>query len=202
MSDGPAYTRLAVDERRRRLLELGSELFTRHAYDELSMAKIAKEAGISKALLYHYFPSKEAYFVATLEEKANELQQRTIPNPELPPFEQLSGSLDEYLRWIEENAGSYDKMIRNAGAAPEVRALLDRVRTETAQRILQGLSPGKAPSPLLRTAIRGWLGFLDGACLDWVNHDDVDRETLHGLLLSTLVASVLAVGEDAQPPGG
>jgi AcrR family transcriptional regulator len=199
MADGPAYTRLAVDERRRRLLDLGTDLFTRHAYDELSMAKIAKAAGISKALLYHYFPSKEAYFVATLEEKANELQQRTVPNPELPPFEQLSASLDEYLKWIEENAGSYDKMIRNAGAAPEVRALLDRVRTETAHRILEGLSPDGPPSPLLRTAIRGWLGFLDGACLDWVNHDDVDRETVHGLLLSTLVASVLAVGED-QPP--
>ena len=85
-------------------------------------------------------------------------------------------------------------MIRNAGAAPEVRALLDRVRTTTAQRILEGLSPGGPPSPLLRTAIRGWLGFLDGACLDWVNHGDVDRETLHGLLLSTLIASVLAVG--------
>ena len=56
------------------------------------MAKIAKEAGISKALLYHYFPSKEAYFVATLEEKANELQQRTMPDPELPPFEQLAAS--------------------------------------------------------------------------------------------------------------
>lgn len=196
MSDGPAYTRLAVDERRRRLLELGSELFTHHAYDELSMAKIAKEAGISKALLYHYFPSKEAYFVATLEEKANELQQRTIPDPALPPFEQLSASLDEYLKWVEENAGAYDKMIRNAGAAPEVRALLDRVRSQTANRILVGLSPDGPPSPLLRTAIRGWLGFLDGACLDWVNHDDVDRETLHGLLVSTLVASVLALSED------
>ena len=98
MSDGPAYTRLAVDERRRRLLELGADLFTRHAYDELSMAKIAKAAGISKALLYHYFPSKEAYFVATLEEKANELQQRTIPDPDLPPFEQLAACLDEYLK--------------------------------------------------------------------------------------------------------
>jgi len=196
MSDGPAYTRLAVDERRRRLLELGSDLFTRHSYDELSMAKIAREAGISKALLYHYFPSKEAYFVATLEEKANELQQRTIPDPALPPFEQLSASLDEYLRWIEENAGAYDKMIRNAGAAPEVRALLDRVRSQTANRILVGLSPDGPPSPLLRTAIRGWLGFLDGACLDWVNHDDVDRETMHGLLVSTLVASVLALSEE------
>ena len=72
---GPAYTRLDVDERRRRLLDLGADLFTRFAYDELSMARIAKEAGISKALLYHYFPSKEAYFVATLEEKAAELQR-------------------------------------------------------------------------------------------------------------------------------
>jgi AcrR family transcriptional regulator len=196
MADGPAYQRLDVDERRRRLLELGADLFTQQGYDELSMAKIAREAGISKALLYHYFPSKEAYFVATLEEKANELQRRTVPDPALPPFEQLSASLDEYLKWVEENAGAYDKMIRNAGAAPEVRALLDRVRTQTANRILTGLSPDGPPSPLLRTAIRGWLGFLDGACLDWVNHDDVDRETLHGLLVSTLVASVLALGED------
>ncbi len=76
-----AYTRLDVDERRRRLLELGADLFTRFAYDELSMARIAKEAGISKALLYHYFPSKEAYFVATLEEKAAELRGAHAARP-------------------------------------------------------------------------------------------------------------------------
>jgi hypothetical protein len=62
----PAYTRLENDERRRRLLELGTRLFTEHAYDEISMAQIAREAGISKALLYHYFPSKQDYFMATL----------------------------------------------------------------------------------------------------------------------------------------
>ena len=80
-------------------------------------------------------------------------------------------------------------MIRNAGAAPEVRALLDRVRTDTAKRIMGGLSPDGPPSPILRTAVRGWLGFMDGACLDWVNHRDVERETLHGLLLATLLAA-------------
>ena len=36
----PAYTRLDVDERRRRLLERGADLFARHSYDELSMAKL------------------------------------------------------------------------------------------------------------------------------------------------------------------
>jgi AcrR family transcriptional regulator len=196
---GPAYTRLDVDERRRRLLELGARLFTEHAYDELSMAQIAKHAGISKALLYHYFPSKEAYFVATLEEKAAELQERTLPDPSLPPLEQLSASLDAYLRWIEENASSYDKMIRSAGAVPEVRQLVDRVRAATAQRIVDGLTQGKPATPALRTVVRGWLGFIDGACLDWVKHRDLDRQTLHGLILATLLGAVLAAGE-APPP--
>jgi AcrR family transcriptional regulator len=195
----PAYTRLDVDERRRRLLELGADLFTRLGYEELSMARIAREAGISKALLYHYFPSKEAYFVATLEEKAEELAARTAPDPELPPFEQLASSLDAYLSWIEENAGSYDKMIRSAGAVPEVRAMLDRVRGNTAQRIVDGLRGEDPVSPALRTAVRGWLGFMDGACLDWIAHDrDLPREALHGLLLGTLMGAVLAAGEAAS----
>ena len=187
-----AYTRLDVDERRRRLLELGADLFTRFAYDELSMARIAKEAGISKALLYHYFPSKEAYFVATLEEKAAELQQRTEPDPSLPPFEQLAGSLDAYLGWIEENAGSFDKMIRSSGAVPEVRALLDRVRGGHGKRIVEGLAADEPASPVLRTAVRGWLG-LHGRRLPGLGraHRDLDRETLHGLLLGTLMGAVL-----------
>ena len=56
---GPAYTRMPVDERRRQLLERGAELFATHSFGELSMVRIAREAGISKALLYHYFPSKD-----------------------------------------------------------------------------------------------------------------------------------------------
>ena len=194
-----AYTRLDVDERRRRLLELGADLFTRFAYDELSMARIAREAGISKALLYHYFPSKKAYFVATLEEKAAELAARTEPDPELPPLEQLSGSLEAYLEWVEENAESFDKMIRSSGAVPEVRAMLDRVRGDTAKRIVDGLRGDAPASPALRTAVRGWLGFMDGACLDWVAHRDLDRHALHGLLLSTLLGAVLAAGEAGDP---
>jgi len=196
---GPAYTRLDVDERRRRLLELGADLFTRFAYDELSMSRIAREAGISKALLYHYFPSKEAYFVATLEEKSAELAARTAPDPALEPFEQLAGSLDAYLGWIEENASSYDKMIRSAGAVPEVRAMLDRVRGDTARRIVDGLRGEEPASPALRTAVRGWLGFMDGACLDWIAHGrDLSLEALHGLLLSTLLGAVLAAEQATE----
>jgi AcrR family transcriptional regulator len=194
----PAYTRLDVDERRRQLLELGAELFTRHGYEELSMSRIAREAGISKALLYHYFPSKQAYFAATLEQAAEELAEVTQPDPARPPVEQLSASLDAYLAWVERHMGAYDKLIRSVGAVPEVRDLVERVRDETAARILAGIAGGE-PTPMLRAAVRGWLWFMDGAVLDWIEHRDIDRRRLHGLLLGTLLGAVTASGEPLSP---
>jgi AcrR family transcriptional regulator len=142
----PAYTRLDVDERRRRLLALGADLFTRHAYDELSMSAIAREAGISKALLYHYFPSKQAFFQATLEQAAAELAERIRPADHLPPAQQLSQGLDAFLGWIEENQTAYRKLMQSVASVTEARELVDRVRYETADLILAGLSDDPPPS--------------------------------------------------------
>jgi AcrR family transcriptional regulator len=190
----PAYTRLQVDERRRQLLDAGADLFAHHSYDELSMAKIARAVGISKALLYHYFPSKQAYFQATLEQAAAELAETVQPNPDLPPVEQLADSLDAYLGWIERNAGAYAKLITSVGAVPEVRELVERVRNQTADRILQGIAPAGAAPPL-RAAVRGWMWFMDGAIRDWIEHRDIERARLQGLLLGTLLGAVTASGE-------
>ncbi len=72
---------------------------------------------------------------------------------------------------------------------------MDRVRDATSARILEGLSPGDPPPPALRAAVRGWLWFMDGAILDWVEHRDLDRDRLKGLLLGTLLGAVTASGE-------
>jgi AcrR family transcriptional regulator len=188
---GPAYTRLDVDERRRRLLDLGARLFTEHAYDELSMAQIAKQAGISKALLYHYFPSKQDYFVATLARGAEELRAQIEPDPSLPPAEALTRAVDAYLGWIDANADAYAKLLQSAATVPEVRGVVEAVRTATAERILEGLG---ATEPAARTAVRGWLWFMDGACLDWIAHRDLERPQLLGLLLGTLFGALMAAG--------
>jgi AcrR family transcriptional regulator len=188
----PAYTRLPLDERRRRLLELGAELFARHSYDELSMAGIARQAGISKALLYHYFPSKRDYFAATLQEAAVEVARRTEPDPGLPPLEALAASLDAFLAWIEENPVAYRKLIHEAAAVPEVRALVDEVRDRTSARILDGLGAGDPPAPAVRAAARGGLWFMDGAVLDWLEHGDLDRRELRDFLLGVLTGALRA----------
>lgn len=187
-----AYRRLHNDERRSLLLEHATALFAEHGYDGLSMSQLAREAQISKALLYHYFSSKRRLFEAALAEGAEELRARTEPDPSRPPAEQLSTALDAFLRWVGERPGAYSKLLESAGSA-EAREVMAEVRSTTAARILDGLGPDGA-RPATRAAVNGWLGFLDGAILDWIAHDDLSREELHGMLLGTFVGALVASG--------
>jgi len=59
-------------------------------------------------------------------------------------------------------------------------------------RILEGLLPGAEPPPTARAAVGAWLWFMDGACLDWLEHGDFDRHELVDLLLGTLLGSLAA----------
>src|SRR5437016_5012608 len=95
----PAYTRLQLDERREQLIRAGADLFARHAFEEISMRQIAEAAGVSKALLYHYFPSKIDLFRAAVEDAAAELRDVIEPAHDRPVLEQLAASLDAYLAW-------------------------------------------------------------------------------------------------------
>ena len=194
----PAYRRMDVDERRAQLLVKGAELFTSHTYDELSMNRIATEVGISKALLYHYFPSKQAFFEETLSAWAERLRVRTDPDPDLSPLEQLTSSLDAFLSMVEENSVAYRNLMQSATAVPEIRELVEEVRRATAQRILDGLFPDGAP-PKARTAVSGWLWFMDGACLNWIEHRDIEREELRDLLLGVLMGALIAAGSPPDP---
>jgi AcrR family transcriptional regulator len=188
----PSFTRLDVDERRRQLLEAGARAFTERAYDEVSMSDVARAAGISKGLLYHYFPSKRDFFTATLAAAATELAAVTEPDPEKTPVEQLSGSIEAYLAWIEENAAGYRRLLESAGS-PDVRSLIEDVRERTVERIVEGVSEGK-PRPAVRTAVRAWLWGMDGAILDWLDRRAIARDQLRDLLVATFVGALGAAG--------
>ncbi len=194
----PAYTRMQVDERREQLLKLGAGLFASHSFGELSMARIAREASISKALLYHYFPSKQDFFLATLQDAAEELARRTQPDPELSPAEALSASLDAFLGWIEENELAYRKLMESAGSVPEVGEWITQVRDDTSARILDGMGVGADPPPKVRAATRAWLWFMDGAILDWLDHRDLERAEVRDLLLGSLAGTLAAADYNAS----
>jgi AcrR family transcriptional regulator len=184
----PAYRRMHNDERRALLLERATELFGEHGYDALSMAQIAREAKISKALLYHYFPSKHKLFEAALTAGALELRERVQPDPALAPAEQVAATLDAFIAWVQERPQAYAKMLESAGARG-VRETMARVRSDTARLILLGLGPA-GERPATRAAVFGWLAFLDAVLLDWIEHGDMTRQELHGMLVRAYHALV------------
>lgn len=198
MAAEPAYTRMQVDERRRQLLDAGAALFAEHAFEEISMRQIAQAAGVSKPLLYHYFPSKNDLFLAAVSEAASELQQLIEPNGEGTPVEQLTASLDAYLSWIEDNGRTWAKLMQSAAALPEARELVESFRARTMDMVLVELAGRRKPRPALRTAIKGWLGYMDAAILDWTQARDLPREQLRELLLAAFVAALLAA-EQVDP---
>ena len=195
-----AYRRLQRDERRELLLERATELFAQHGYDGLSMSQLAREAQISKALLYHYFPSKRRLFEAALEEGAEELRARTEPEPGRPPAEQLATTLDAFLQWVQERPTAYATLLRERR-----RARCARSWPRSARRPRRGSSPASARTaqrPATRAAVHGWLGFLDGAILDWIAHDDLSREELHGMLLGAFAGALHRLRRERRPADG
>jgi AcrR family transcriptional regulator len=188
----PAYTRLAVDERRRQIIDAGAALFAEHSYEEISMRQIASAAGVSKPLLYHYFPSKKQLFQAAVADAAAQLLALIEPAAGGSPAEQLTASLDAYLTWIEANARTWTKLMQSAAALPEAQELVEGFRTRTMEMMLIGLTGAADPSPALRTAINGWLGFMDAAILDWTRTGQLTRLELRELLLTAFGGALMA----------
>jgi AcrR family transcriptional regulator len=191
----PAYTRLEFDDRHRRLIDAASGLFAEHSFEEISMRDIAAAAGISKSLLYHYFPNKLELFRAAVAERAEELRAAIEPSGEGQLAEQLARSIDGYLGWIEANGRTWSKLLRSAAVLPEAAETLDAFRAETLSRVSLALTGDADPGPALRSALVGWLGYLDAAILDWVEHRDLPKERLRELILSAFGAALAAAGD-------
>ena len=196
----PARTRLDLDARRRQLVGIGLDLFSDRAYDEIAIDDIAAQAGISKGLLYHYFPSKRDFYVEVIREAARDLRERTEPDGTLPPIDRLSESLDAYLRHVEEHARGHATLLRGGiGSDPEVRAIVDENRAVFALRIIDAMvEQGAEATPAVRLAVRGWIGFVEAVSLDWVERGEVTRPEVLALLVQTLGWAVTAAA--AQRP--
>lgn len=189
--------RLQVDERRAQLVALGLRLFSERSYDELSVDDIARAAGISKGLLYHYFPSKRDFYVETVRSAAQRLLDRTDLGDVAPPEGLLRG-LEAYLGFAEEHASAFVALMRSGvGHDAEVAAIVEATRARLVARIAERLVPTE-PAPTLRIALRGWLGFVEGASLDWLPRRDLPRDQLRDLCVHMLLATLAAVG--VEPP--
>jgi AcrR family transcriptional regulator len=192
--------RLDTDERRAQLLALGKQAFAERPYDDVSIDDIARAAGISKGLLYHYFPTKRDLYVAGLQEIATELVAKTQAIPlDLPPIDRLKTGIDAYLDHVSAHAPGYMALMRGGiGSDPEVTRVVEECRGTLIDQFFDKhrdspLAP-MAKHPMVRLALRGWIGYVEAATLDWLGAREVDRVALRDLYVQMLVAAMQAIG--------
>jgi AcrR family transcriptional regulator len=144
MTSGPSFHRARKPDekahRRKAILEAAAELFDAEGLDGVSLNAVAREAGIAKSNLYRYFESREAIFLALLNEDMTEcvaaLEERLAP---------LSG---------EVNAQAVARVLAHTlVAAPRFCALEAAVTTVLEQNISEELATLHKRS-VLRAGVR------------------------------------------------
>jgi len=191
-TDRQPRTRLAPDSRRAAILDAAATAFAGHPYAEVTISSIARQAGASDALLYRYFSGKEDLYAEIVRLSVDRLVTRqaaalgALP-PGVPVRDRLREALRVYLDHIATHPDAWAMPLRSPGTEPSSAAT---IRLEARHDYVERLRELLAPSGQLRHeyALWGYFGFLDAACLQWVDRGcpDDDRQSLSDAALGAL----------------
>jgi AcrR family transcriptional regulator len=178
--------RLSPDDRRTELLALGAEVFGQRPYDEVRIDEIAERAGVSRALMYHYFPDKRAFFAAVVRAESERLFEATNTSP--PPgqslFDQLRAGVLAYVQYDDAHPhGAWAAYIGMGRTDPVLRGssdVLDIDNDRQANRIIDRFTAALG-EPLdskverdLRVLVYGWLAFTFEMCRQRIVDPSID----------------------------
>src|SRR5689334_9989800 len=189
-------TYLDAEERRAQILRVAARLFSERNYEAVSTVEVAREAGIARGLVNHYFRTKRDLYVAVVRSMLE------VPDDLFPPgagadhtarLAVLSDAVDRWLRTVKANRGTWLASIgaQGFGRDPEVEAALEDARRRIIDQLIAlAWGPAAEATPQVRALMRGYEGFAQAITADWLQHGRLPRREVHQLLVQGLVALV------------
>nr|EIF89377.1 TetR family transcriptional regulator [Streptomyces tsukubensis NRRL18488] len=181
--------RMGVEERRQQLIGVALELFSVRSPDEVSIDEIAAAAGISRPLVYHYFPGKQSLYEAALRRAADDLALRFREPPEGPLGARLLRVMRRYFDFVDEHGPGFSALMRGGPAAGSTttNAMIDEVRQAAYEQILAHLRIGEPPVRLA-LVIRSWVSLAESTALQWLDGRRIPRAELELQLVHDFAA--------------
>ncbi|MFD4785871.1 TetR/AcrR family transcriptional regulator [Streptomyces sp. NPDC058459] len=191
--------RMGVEERRQQLIKVALDLFSRRSPDEVSIDEIASAAGISRPLVYHYFPGKLSLYEAALTRAAEDLAGRFEEPREGPLGARLLRVMGRFFDFVDEHGPGFSALMRGGPAvgSSATNALVDSVRQAAYEQILSHLGLTEAPARL-ELVVRSWISLVESTALIWLDGRRVPREELERQLVHDFAA--LAAVSAANDP--
>lgn len=184
MADGPRRrSRQRPDERRTQLIGIGLEMLTTRPLHQITIDEVAASAGISRSLLFHYFPTKRDYYAEVVRAGSRRLLRATRGEGDGPAS--IDALVDGFLGFIERRHEPYIALFRSAGTGDWVHEIFRATRAALTDQVLTALAI-EQPSELVRPAVGAWLAYAEELALDWAQHHTGSRERIHTLLTGAL----------------
>ncbi|MFG2402652.1 TetR/AcrR family transcriptional regulator [Streptomyces lydicus] len=199
----PPRQRLSPTDRRAQLLAVAAHLFAARPYDDVLMEEVAKEAGVSRALLYRHFPSKHALFAAVYQQAADQLLTETRLDPAESMEEQLIQGMDVHLDYFTAHRNAVLAANRVLAGDPVIQSImaneLDALRT----RLLAALPlADDSAREAVSAVLKSWLVFVQVLCVDWLGHETCTRTQLRDTCVGALLGALRPLLPDAPAHGG
>lgn len=194
-----ARRRMGVEERREQLIAVALDLFSHRSPEDVSIDEIAEAAGISRPLVYHYFPGKQQLYEAALRRAAEELTARFVEPHEGPLGARLLRVMERFFDFVEEHGPGFSALMRGGPAVGSSRAgaMIDGVRQAAFEQILAHLDIPR-PAPRLELVIRSWISLAETTALLWLDGRRVPRAELERQLVHDFVAlTAVSAADDA-----
>jgi len=183
--------RLTPDDRRDELFDIGAEEFAAKPYEHVRMTDVADRAGVSRALLYRYFPTKRDLFAGIYQRASDRLLAMTSGDPDLPLTEQIVAGLDAHFDFFEANARTVIEANRGALAGdPVVQEIINSELAVLRDRMLDAASLRGRERIVAATALLGWLGFVRVVCVEWLAEKKLSRREVRDMCLRSLVSAL------------
>jgi AcrR family transcriptional regulator len=188
---GPGRTRRSAGDRRAQLVEIGLELLPTTPVQELTIDEVARRAGISRSLLFHYFATKREYYTAVTQAAADLLWEHLLPSPGTPEDQQVRGMIDRYVGWVGTYREAHLSFVRGAaGGDPWVAGVYEDMRERLVDVALSTL--GLPDEPARRQLVRAWFAFTEDLVSQWAREPAMSRDELVTLLIAVLDRLVAA----------
>ncbi|WP_432162066.1 TetR/AcrR family transcriptional regulator [Streptomyces tendae] len=185
--------RMGVEERRQQLIGVALDLFSRRSPDEVSIDEIASAAGISRPLVYHYFPGKLSLYEAALQRASDDLAARFVEPHQGPLGARLLRVMGRYFDFVDEHGPGFSALMRGGPAvgSSTTNALVDSVRQAAYVQILSHLDVTEPPARL-ELVVRSWISLAESKALLWLDGRRIPRAELEAQLVHDF-AALLAV---------
>ncbi|MFE1443196.1 TetR/AcrR family transcriptional regulator [Streptomyces sp. NPDC058739] len=192
--------RMGVEERRQQLIGVALELFSRRSPDEVSIDEIAAAAGISRPLVYHYFPGKLSLYEAALKRASEDLASRFNEPHDGPLGARLLRVMHRFFAFVDEHGPGFSALMRGGPAvgSSTTNALVDSVRQAAYEQILSHLGVSDPPARL-ELVVRSWISLAESTALIWLDGRRIPREELESQLVQNLGALLaVSAGHDEE----